>query len=200
MWEAESVGWSALGDPQEELSRYVLAVTVSLVEVHDEFKTRAYPWEGALDLVGEQEAPDSAYHLSHVHKVPVKGVLEVVEETSRVALVCAGEENVAVFSSRTSCSGGNAVPVKSPSREPWVPYAGEAHRVTRGRYGEGPDPEPSPRERCPLPGVQMEVVRGPFNAQGVEHGFKVHWEDGVDHLLDQVNRQVGAAMPDVPAE
>ena len=75
VWEAESVGGSALGDPQEELSRDVLAITVSFVEVHDEFKARAHPREGALNFVGEKKAPDPAYHLTHVHEIPVEGVM-----------------------------------------------------------------------------------------------------------------------------
>ena len=117
-----------------------------------------------------------------------------------MALACTGEEDIAMLSSHTSRRGGDAVPMESPAREPWAPYAREAHRVARGRNGEGADPKPSPRERCPFPRVQMEVVRGPIDAEGVEHGVEVHWEDGIDHLLDQMDRQVGASMPDVPAE
>ena len=88
--EAEPMGGPAFGDPKEELPRHVLAVPMPLMEVHDEFKARTDAGEGALDLVGEEEAPDPTHHLPHAHEIPVERVVSVVQKAGRVALVGAG--------------------------------------------------------------------------------------------------------------
>ena len=97
-------------------------------------------------------------------------------------------------------SGGNAVPMEAPAREPGVTDTVEVHRVTRAGDGEGANPEASPRERRPLARVQVEVVRRPSDPKSIEHGLEVRGEDGIYHFLNCVDRNVRPSVLHVPTE